>query len=306
MSKSYNIKYFLIAAAILASVAFVYAAVGTKKGISIVGNSTATNVAVVKKQKLKYPSETAGVLMFDQALCVMGKTALYEVKGVQYKPSPEEQLTREQIITLFDDMTVEEYFSGTNYARIESGKTITRFRGVDDAKEKNDPEGFLCKLTLVPYTLIEIKKLDQHITINANESINSVEITEISEKFRAPKQSISSFTPIKTIAVNNSKYKCDLSPVDMEFCYLNGMQTHPGTGEPVIVQSILPEPGSKYDDKMRGGFDEAYKEYGGTIRGSAQPKIMENISLIVGGAISNDKFEIPSFAKSFKTKVEKI
>lgn len=306
MSKSNNLKYFVTAAVVLASVAFVYAAVGAKKGIAIAGNSTSTNVAVVKKQKLKYPSETAGVLMFDQALCVMGKAALYELKGAQYKPTPDEQLTREQIIALFDHMTVEEYFSGSNYARIESGKKITRFRGVDDKKEKNDPEGFLCKLTLVPYTLIQIKKIDKNITIQATETGNSVDILNISKELQQYRNKTNlTFVPAKTIAVSNTKYKCDLAPIDMQLCYLNGMHTHTGTGENVIVQSSLPEPGSKHDDnKMTGSFHEAYKDYGGSVRGAAQGKIWENISLSVGESISNDKFEIPNFAKNFKTKTE--
>jgi hypothetical protein len=303
MPKPNQIKYIAIAIVVLISVA-VYAAVGDKSMLAKVVGSTSTNIAIVKKQKLKYPSETAGTLMWQQSLCVASKVALYQVNGVQYKPLPEEILSREQIIALFDDVTVEEYFSGTNYARIESGKKITSKRGVDDTKDVNDPEKFLCKLTLVPYTKIQIKKIDKTIDIQSNEQGGSVEILNISKELQKYKDAADTvFEPAKTLAVN-AKYKCDLSAFDMQQCYLNGMQVHPGTGKYVIVQSVRPEPGSKYDEKTGPQYDALYEEFKGTRRALGQPTIEENISIAIGETIPSDKFEVPDFAKNFKTKIE--
>ena len=310
MQKIKNIKYWIIATAVIVSVA-VFAAVGSKATSSAAESSTSSDIAIVKKLKLTYPSETAGTLMSLQEGCVSAKSGLYSLRGVQYKPSPEEQLTREQIIALFDDIKVEEYFSGTSYARIESGKEIRALTSSDqtyamvkDNKEKGDPEAFDCVLKLAPYTIIEIKKLDKRITISSNKSHQQVSIINFPKEQQKYLKGIDQpFVPTVTIAVGNSKYKCDLSPMDMQYCYLNGMQVHPGTGKYVIAQSIRPEPGSKYEAKLTPA-DDMFEKFQGTVRGGGAPKIEENVSITVGVPVSIDKFEIPAFAKNFQTKTQ--
>ena len=301
MQKSNNIKYIVIATIIVASIA-VFAAVGGKGGLSAVGGSASANISLVKKQKLKYPSETAGVLMWGQAFCVDAKIALASTSGVQYTPSSEEKLTREQIIALFDDVKIEEYFSGANYARIESGKKINYQKFVDDTQDKSSFEKFNCKFPIEQYTIINIEKIDKRIDIQTTKEGGLVEVLDIAKELQKYRTKDTPFEPAKTIDVNNSKYKCDLAAIDMQACYLNGMQVHPGTGKFVIVQTVRPEPGSAKDDKLSPDQDRLYEEFRGTYRAAGQPKIEENISITVGEPIPNEKFEIPSFAKNFITK----
>lgn len=302
MPKLNNIKYIVIPGIIAVSIA-VFAAVGDKSGFPATGSSSSSNIAIVKKQKLKYPSETAGVLMWGQASCVEAKIALASTSGIQYTPSPDEKLTREQIIALFDDVKIEEYFSGANYARIESGKKISYQKFIDDTQDKSSFDKFNCKFPVEQYTIINIEKINKRIDIQTTNDGGLVEVLDIAKELQKYRTKDTSFEPAKTIDVNNSKYKCDLAEIDMQACYLNGMQVHPGSGKFIIVQVIRPEPGSPKDDKLSPDQDRLYEQFQGTIRAAGQPKIEENISITVGEPVPDDKFEIPSFAKNFKKKI---
>ena len=146
----------------------VYAAVGGKQGSPSVGNGAATNIAVVTKEALKYPDETAGALMWGQNFCVTFKKGFAEQKGIQYTPSPEETLTREQVIALFNEVKIEEYYKSTSYARIETGRRVDVSNFIDQNKQninKSDFNLFNCKYSHIPYTYIQIEKQDKKIQL---------------------------------------------------------------------------------------------------------------------------------------------
>jgi hypothetical protein len=261
-------------------------------------NSASTNIAIVKKQKLKYQSESVGVLMHGQDFCVSLKKGLYEQSGKPYTPSREETLTAEQIIALFD-VKVEEYFKDTHYARIESGRKIDFEKFIDDSKDGSNPERLNCKIPTVQYTVISIEKLDKSITIQATKDGGLVEAVDIPKDLQKYRTKETPFEFVKILDVNNSKYKCGLNE-NMQLCYLKDMQVHPGTGKYVVVQIIAPEPGSKHDEKLYPERDAFYDPFKGTARAAGMPTIEENVSIVVGEAISDDKFEIPAFAKNYK------
>ena len=305
MNKLNNkIKYIAIAVAIILSVAG-YAAVGGKEGLPNVGNSTATNIAIVTKEALKYPDETAGVHMWGQNFCVTLKKGFAEQNGIQYTPSPEETLTREQVIALFNEVKIEEYYKGTSYARIETGRKVDFSNFIDQNKQNIDKSNFNifnCKYPLVPYTYIQIEKQDKKIQVLTTKEGGTVDILNISKELQKYQTKETPFDYPETVNVGNTKYKCVLTP--FMFCYLHGMQVHPGTGKHVLVQILRPKPGGKADDPLSPEQDKLYSEFNGTLRGSGAVKILENISITVGEPISDDKFEIPTFAKNFKTKIE--
>ena len=238
--------------------------------------------------------------MHAQNYCLIMKKGIYEQQGKQYTASPEEALSRDQILTLFDNIKIEEYFKGTNYVRIESGKKIDFEKFIEDSKNTTDLDKFNCKFPVISYSILDIKRLDKNITIQTTNDGGTVEVVDIPKASQKYLTKETPFEFVKIIDVNNSKYKCGLND-DLQFCYLKDMQVHHGSGQRVLVQVVAPMPGSKQDEKLDAERDALYDPFKGTARAAGLPKIEENLSIIVGEEISDDKFEIPNFAKNFKT-----
>jgi hypothetical protein len=299
--KTIHIKYLAIAFIVIVSIA-VYAAVGGKGSLQ---GDKSTNVVVIKKKKLMFPAETVGAYMYHQKFCVNAKIALAQAKGQTYSPSSEEILTKDQILAFFDDSTIEEYYQGVSYSKIEKGNTIDAKNLIDDSKANDDIEKFKCKYKKLSYEQFEIKKINQTISGTTTKDGGRVEVLNLSKEVQVT-PSIPGQLPIaKTLDVGSSKFKCDLTALDMQQCYLSGMHFHSSSGIPVIPQMVALESGSKLGPQLVP-FDAVFAEFGGTVRGGALAMIEENISITVGEPISKDKFEIPVFAKSFKTKVKDI
>lgn len=303
MKKSFNKKIIFGVTVLTVSIA-AWAVTQIYKPSSLAGVDKSTNITLVRKQKLMYPTESIGVIMFSQNDCLTSKIGyLKEVKKQGYVPSAEEVLTPAQIEPYFD-VTIEEYFQGTDYARVESGRTILRAKDPFVAMPVEDPSAWNCAYKVVEYKDVQIRRLNKgiHVYTGRDGESGRVEVTHIppeNQEKRMP-WTTKGLQKIE-IDIPGSTYKCSLH-VDTMGCYYRDMPVHLGTKQPIQLQWRVPPIGSKFEVKLDHERDKRFEPYPGTMRGGGLPKIEEFVSMKVGEAISEDKFEIPAFAKSFTLK----
>jgi hypothetical protein len=305
MKKTFNKKIIFGIAVLVVSLA-AWAATQVYKPGTLVGVDKSKNITLVRKQKLMFPAETIGNIMFLQNECTSGKVGyIKEVEKRDYVPTADEVLTPAQIEAYFN-ITIEEYFQGTDYAHIESGQTIMG-RGDDtfvSMKNGAMPSSWNCAFKPYEYTKIDIRRKDKSIGVSSayDDYPGSVEVNHIRKEFQ---QTSTSWIPKGLLnteyVVAGSNYKCR-AHADPVGCYYSEMPVHQGTQKPVQLELRKPVAGSKFEPKLEPERDKFFAPYPGTMRGGKKPVIEEFVSMKVGEPISADKFEIPAFAKGYPLK----
>jgi hypothetical protein len=261
----------------------------------------ADNIVIVKKHKYDNPLIAAKQLQAFQRVCTMIKEAGYKESGqAVYAPRNGEYLTIDEIIKL-DDITVTEYFKGTDYARYEEGQTWhPSFRTTE---QKKAPETtFDCRMLPKRIANVEIRTLNQNILISnlANNELGLVTISTMPKSVTGYK---SKKIPSNLIAekLSNSNSECLSNPA-LTSCYFKDIPVHQGTNREVVLQSKTPAKGLNPILDMTNNLpvpvlDVIEKD---VYKAGDIAKIYENISVTVGKEISNNKFEVPEFAKNYK------
>jgi hypothetical protein len=259
------------------------------------------NIVVIKKYKY-YDSDLASKhFQAFQKVCTMVKEAGYKQSGqAVYAPRDGEYLTIDEIRKL-DDITVTEYFRGTDYARHEEGQTW--HPSFLTTEQKNAPETtFDCRLLPKRVSKIEIHTTNENILVDnlANNEQGLVTINSVPKSIRGYK--------LKNVPANlvaeklfNSNFECLSSPALLP-CYFKDLPIHIGTNREVVLQSKIPEKGLNpmWDASSNLPVPVLDVIEKGVYKSGDIVKIYENISIHVGKEISNNKFEIPNFAKNYK------
>jgi hypothetical protein len=305
MKKTFNKKIIFGIAVLVISLA-AWAATQVYKPGSLAGVDKSKNITLVRKQKLMFPTETIGSIMFLQNECVTGKVGyLKTVEKRDYVPTADEVLTPAQIEANFN-ITIEEYFQSTDYARVESGRAILGNADNIFVSMKNGdmPSAWNCAFKPYEYTNIDIWRKDKRIGVSSayDDYPGSVEVNHIRKEFQ---QTSTSWIPKGLLnteyVVAGSNYKCR-AHADPVGCYYSEMPVHQGTQKPVQLELRKPVAGSKFEPKLEPERDKFFAPYPGTMRGGKKPVIEEFVSMKVGEPISADKFEIPAFAKGYPLK----
>lgn len=300
MKHIFNKKITLFIVTLVISLA-AWAATQIYKPGGFSGSDKSTNITLVKKRKLMYPIEAIGGVMFAQNECVTSKkTYLKEVKKQDYVPSADEVLTPAQIEPYFD-ATIEEYFRGTDYARIVSGRTILRDTDPFVAMQQ-DPGSWNCAFKVADYKEVTIQRLDKKI--DARTGINGangvVQLHHIRPENQEKRMPLLK-NYVQELDVPGSTYKCSLH-TDLMGCYFRDMPIHLASKQPVMLQLRKPPEGSLSELKKDPEKDKWFAPYPGTWRGGVKTTIEEFGSMSIGELIADDKFEIPAFAKGFVMK----
>lgn len=259
-------------------------------------------IAIVKKLKYANEEQTVHYLMQVQDLCLQTKIGLYQQRGITYSPNPKEKLSAEDIIKLLD-VKIEEYFKNNKYAIIESGKNISFDHLINH--NKKDLDSFVCEFYAPAYFSIEIIQPDKRIIsswyedINAknHEGLNQINsIPALLQKYKSKKVAIP-FS--KIVNVKNTNYKCGWDSI-AQSCYLTDFPIHPGTDRYVVVETGVPTL-SLFKKPVNSDNNAAFNPFDMLYALDKLNTIQENISIIIGKNIPDDKFEIPKEAKNFKT-----
>jgi hypothetical protein len=261
----------------------------------------ADNIVIVKKHRYNNSLLAAKQLQAFQRVCTMIKEAGYKESGqAVYAPRNGEYLTIDEIIRL-DDITVTEYFRGTDYARYEEGQTWhPSFRTTE---QKNAPETtFDCRMLPKRIANVEIRTLNQNILISnlANNELGLVTINSIPKSVTGykSKKILSNLIAEK---LSSSNLECLSNPA-LTSCFFKDIPVHQGTNREVVLQSKIPANGLNPMLDMTSNLpvpalDIIEKD---VYKAGDMAKIYFNISVNVGKEISNNKFEIPEFAKNYK------
>ena len=259
------------------------------------------NIVVVKKHKYYDSVIAAKHFQAFQKVCTMAKEASYKQSGqAVYAPRDGEYLTIDEIRKL-DDITVTEYFRGTDYARYEEGQTWhPSFR---TAEQINAPETtFDCRLLSKRVAKIEIRTSSENILVDnlANNEQGLVAIISVPKSVRGYKQKN---VPDNLVAEKlfNSNFECLSSPALIP-CYFKDLPVHIGTNKEVVLQSKIPAKGLNpmWDASNNLPVPVLDVIEKNVYKAGDISKIYENISIQVGKEISNKKFEVPDFAKKYK------
>jgi hypothetical protein len=263
----------------------------------------ADNIIIVKKHVYNDPQLTAQKTHAWQKQCTTMKEALYaSTKQVSAATKNGDYLTLEEIEKLHN-VTVTEYFKGNDYARYESGQTWDiSFQNTEQNKLKDDE--IYCRIVPKQFTKGEIRTATQAITFHKTD--NEQGIVEVRQLRPVLLEMIKSPVIAKDLVVQkvkNTNTEC-LSKPDLLDCYFKDIPVHAGTKKMVVLESKRPAKGL---NKMIDAFGEmtipnlgAGFGDGTAFKADDFYKIYENISVSVGKEISNNKFEIPEFAKSYK------
>lgn len=261
----------------------------------------ADNIIVIKKHKYNNVELATKHLQAFQKVCTMVKEAAYKESGQSiYAPREGEYLSISEISKL-DNVIITEYFRGTDYARYEEGQTWhPSFRTTE---QKNAPEKtFDCRLLPKRIANVEIRTLTNTIIVNnlANneQGLVTVESVPTGVKGYKLKKLANNLNPEK---ITNSNFECLSNPA-LPPCYFKDIPVHLGTNREVVLKSKIPAKGLNPMLDMTSNLpvpvlDVIEKD---VYKAGDIAKIHENISVIVGKEISNNKFEIPDFAKNYK------
>ena len=299
MKFSFKHKIFIFF--ILLLVSFVAILMTTTNSNAQKNMTSIDNIVVVKKYKYYDPVLAAKHFQAFQKVCTMVKEAGYKQSGqAVYTPRDGEYLTIDEIRKL-DDITVTEYFRGTDYARYEEGQTWhPSFR---TAEQINAPETtFDCRLLPKRVSKIEIRTSSENILVDnlANNEQGLVTINSVPKSVNGYK--------LKNVPTNlvaeklfNSNFECLSSPALLP-CYFKDLPIHIGTNREVVLQSKIPEKGLNpmWDASSNLPVPVLDVIEKGVYKSGDIVKIYENVSIHVGKEISNNKFEIPNFAKNYK------
>jgi hypothetical protein len=263
----------------------------------------ADNIIVVKKHVYNDPQLAVQKTHAYQKQCTTIKEALYEsTKHASAAPKNGDYLSLEEIAKLHN-VTVTEYFRGSDYARYESGQTWDiSFQNTEQNKLKDDE--IYCRILPKQFTKGEIRTATQAITFNKTD--NEQGVVEVRQMRSGLLEMIKPPVLAKDLVVqkvNNKNTEC-LSKPELLDCYFKDMPVHSGTKKLVVLESKRPAKGlNKMIDafsnmtipNLGAGFGD-----GTVFKADDFYKIYEHISVSVGKEISNNKFEIPEFAKSYK------
>jgi hypothetical protein len=261
------------------------------------------NIVVVKKHKYNNLMLAAKQFQAFQKVCTIFKEAGYKDMGLAMYASRNGEYLNLDEISKLDDITVTEYFRGTDYARYEEGQTWEP--SFKTAEQKNAPETtFDCRMIPKRIAKAEIRTLNQHMLISnlANDENGLVNINVVNQPNLAQGYSKKKLPNNLTAEkIPNSNFECLSSPAILP-CYFKDVPIHAGTNREVVLQSKVPAKGLSpmFDASSNMPVPildviekDAYKT--GDI-----VKIYEHVSVLVGKEIPNNKFEIPEFAKDYK------
>jgi hypothetical protein len=261
------------------------------------------NIVLVKKHVYNDPELTAQKTHSFQKQCTKMKEALYETtKQASAAPKEGDYLSLDKIRQLHD-VTVTEYFRGTDYARYEVGQTWdVSFQTNEQNKLKE--EEIYCRIAPKQFTKGEIRTASEKITFHkTGNDPGVVEVSQMRPELMAIIKPPYLAKDLVAQKIKNGKAEC-LSKPELLDCYFKDIPIHTGTKKLVVAESKLPAKGlNKGMDailemqipNMLAGFGD------GTIfKAGDYAKIYENISVTVGKEISNKQFELPDFAKDYK------
>jgi hypothetical protein len=266
--------------------------------------NTLNNIVVVKKHVYNDPKLTAQKTYAWQKQCTSAKEALYAAtKQAAAAPKDGDYLSIDEI-TKLHNVTVTEYFRGNDYARYEVGQTWdVSFQNTEQNKLKDSE--IYCRIIPKQFTKGEIRTAAQTITFHKTD--NEQGVVEVRQMRPGLLEMIKLPVLAKDLVVQkvkNANTEC-LSKPELSDCYFKDIPIHSGTKKVVVVESKRPAKGlNKSIDatadmtisNLGAGFGD-----GTVFKADDYYKVYENISVTVGKEISNSKFEIPDFAKDYKT-----
>jgi hypothetical protein len=261
------------------------------------------NIVVIKKHKYHNAALAAKQIQAYQKVCTIFKEAGYKDTGLAMYASREGEYLSLDEISKLDNITVTEYFRGTDYARYEEGQTWEP--SFKTAEQKNAPETtFDCRMIPKRIAKTEIRTLNQHMLISnlGNDERGLVTINVISQpnltQSYSKKKLPNNLTAEK---IPNSNFECLSNPAILS-CYFKDVPIHASTNREVVLQSKVPAKGlnpmfdasSDLPVPILNMIEKDVYKAGDIV------KIYEHVSVVVGKEVSNNKFEIPEFAKDYK------
>ena len=263
------------------------------------------NITVIRKQVYTYP-EGGKDLLEHQWICNGLKKASYEqFKTAKFAPLPEDVSTLEDVRKL-QNITITEYYSGTNYARYEEGFEYSLANPETSIGDKDGASSkFNCGLQPTLHRAVFIETPKQ--SINIQEVNGKSKVVKIRNKSQT---SLDGYGPSTRLDKNLAVYKL---PSTMQeclagdecggSCYFKDIPIHPGTDRKVEVADVMFKTGkcSMIENSTNTRMTPFDTELG-PVLARHMAKSTENVSIQVGKAISASIFEIPEYAKNYPVK----
>jgi hypothetical protein len=254
----------------------------------------ADNIVVVKKYRYNDPLRAALQIKAGQTICTDLKKAAYkETRNPIYAPQTQDNLSLDEIIQL-QDITVTEYFSGTSYARYETGHSWEAAYSNIESDKVRDTEMY-CRLVAKPTLKAEIRTPMLWLLVsnlaNKEQGLATYESGNI-----PPKKPIKNLLPQK---VPNSNFDCVSRP-ELASCFLKDSPIHAGTNREVVMQTKVP---AKGDNPAVDAFNDLpvpLLQSQGSFKFGDVAKVYEHVSTVVAKEIALKIFELPPFAKDYK------
>lgn len=298
MNNTLKIKILAAAVIIICSMAL-WAAVGGKNA-SKNTNSVGDTIVVVKKYGYANPQRAATVWQAAQKICREFKQAAAESSGNPiYAPVVGDNLNIEDIIKL-DDITVTEYFSGSNYARYEEGQTWHPSYNNKEMDKRADTE-YYCRMIPKNIKLVTIVTNKENIEISEKDGQGSVLVT----KKDASDQVISNLNIVPkdmlVYKIPNSSTEC-LTKQGLMACYFKDSPLHAATGREIILHDVIPESGQNpvWDSGNTTSIDNIVGRSNTGFVVNDIVKVYQFKSIQASKYSEIDKFKIPGFAKNYK------
>ena len=257
-----------------------------------------SNIALVKQVRYAPEGELAQALSAAQARCVKDLDAAKKARGEGgYVPAKGELLSPAAIQKLLDQARVEEYFAGSRYAKYEHTPEIASARWLTDGWEGGQVS---CAFDLGITTTVNIETPEEQLTTSYVQPEKPGSPAGIVHKVRLSPAIAQSQRGRKPLAPNTgavvpvpgTTFQCALDNVTQQFCYLQGMTVHPGTGKKVLVFS---RPQTALVDKKN-----PYLKMAGGASADLSQTYLETRSLEVGKPVDAKRFSLPPLAKAFR------
>jgi hypothetical protein len=261
-----------------------------------VGND---NIVLVRKHVFANPQRMAESVYAQQKQCLELKAIGYKESGLaHFAPLPEEKLLSLDEIVKLQNITVTEYFRGSNYAKhIKGSQLDTYLRQPNGQKRKQ--EEFDCRVLGTKINTIEIITDSKSISINNLANNGQGEVIYYNRNSLKPKTN-SDFKArhfpkdLTATKVPNSTTECLTKP-GLVKCYLKSIPVHSGTDREVDVHNFVPEKGQNpfHDSLMSLPVSVGFT-------GVDVFKIFELISVEIAKDVPNSVFEVPAWASAYK------
>jgi hypothetical protein len=257
------------------------------------------NIILVRKHVFANPQRMAESVYAQQKQCLELKAIAYKESGlVHFAPLQEEKLLSIDEIVKLQNITVTEYFRGSNYAKHIKGNQLDTYLRQPNG-EKRKQEEFDCRVLGAKINTIEIITNSKSISVNnlANNGQGEVIYTNrdsLKPKTNAGFKAKHFPKDLSAIKLPNSTTECLTKPGLIK-CYLKSIPVHFGTDREVDIHNFVPEKGQNpfHDSFMSLPVSVGFTN--GDIF-----KIFEFISVEIAKDVPNSAFEVPAWASAYK------